>query len=147
MGLYYNNILVSIMTFGKPRFNKKVEYELIRFCTKKNLTVQGGGSKLLKAFEKTYKPKSLLSYANRRWSTGNFYIKVGFNFIENTKPNYFYFLPNEKILYSRNKFQKHKLKNLLDYYIEEKTETENMYNNNYRKIYDSGNKVFIKEYK
>jgi len=147
IGLYYNYNLVSIMTFGKPRFNKNIEYELIRFCTKKNITVQGGGSRLLKAFEKMYKPKSLLSYANRRWSTGNFYRKVGFNFIEDTKPNYFYFLPKEGILYNRTKFQKHKLKSLLSSYIEEETEKENMYNNGYRKIFDSGNKTFIKEYK
>jgi len=149
IGLYYNNILVSIMTFSKPRFNKNVEqgeYELIRFCTKKNITIQGGGSKILKYFEKTYKPKSLISYANRRWSTGNFYIKVGFTFIKDTKPNYFYFRPGENILYSRNMFQKHKLSNILENFNPNLTESENMYNNNYRKIYDSGNKKYIKYY-
>jgi len=146
IGLYYRNVLMSIMTFSKPRFNDKVEYELIRFCTKQGYTVQGGGSKLLKYFEKTYKPKSLISYANRRWSNGNFYVKSGFNFVNCTKPNYFYFKINENILYSRNKFQKHKLKDLLESFDNTMTEKENMYNNEYRRIYDCGNKVFIKEY-
>jgi hypothetical protein len=146
IGLYYEDYLVSIMTFGKPRFNKKYEYELIRFCTKKGYTIQGGGSKLLRYFEREYKPISLISYANRRWSIGNFYSKTEFKFIEDTKPNYFYFKPEENILYSRNKFQKHKLKNLLEDFNLDLTETKNMYNNGYRKIYDSGNKVFVKEY-
>jgi len=146
IGLYYRNTLMSIMTFSKPRFNDKVEYELIRFCTKQGYTVQGGGSKLLKYFEKTYKPKSLISYANRRWSNGNFYFRSGFDFVNCTKPNYFYFKINENILYSRNKFQKHKLKNLLENFNSAMTEKENMYNNEYRRIYDCGSKVFIKEY-
>ena len=30
LGLFYNNELISIMTFGKPRFDKSCEYELIR---------------------------------------------------------------------------------------------------------------------
>jgi len=146
IGLYYRDNLMSIMTFGKSRFNKDIEYELIRFCTKKSYTLQGGGSKMLNYFEKTYKPKSLISYANRRWSKGNFYIKSGFTFSHDTKPNYFYFHPKENILWSRNKFQKHKLKGLLATFNPKDTETINMFNNNYRKIYDSGNKVFIKRY-
>ena len=147
IGMYHEDNLMSIMTFGKPRFNKNIDYELIRFCTKKGYTIQGGGSRMLKYFEKTYKPKSLLSYANRRWSTGNFYIKSGFTFKYNTTPNYFYFHPKENILWSRNKFQKHKLKGLLETFNPDVTEAENMHNNGYRKIYDSGNKVYVKEYK
>ncbi len=146
IGLYYNDTLVSIMTFGKPRFNKNIEYELLRFCTKKNLTIQGGGSRMLKYFENNFNPISLLSYANRRWSTGNFYEKVGFEFIEDTPPNFFYFKPEEGIMHSRIKFQKHKLKSVLPKYDEYKTATENMYINGYRKIYDSGNKKYLKKY-
>ena len=147
IGLYYNNELMSIMTFGKSRYDKNIEYELIRFCTKKGYTIQGGGTRLLKYFERKYKPKSLISYANRRWSQGNFYEKVGFIFSHNTVPNFFYFKIDEKVLWSRNKFQKHKLKDIFENFNPNLTGTENMYNNGYRKIYDSGNKVYIKHYK
>jgi len=147
IGLYYRDILVSIMTFGKPRFNKNIEYELIRFCTKKNITIQGGGSRLLSYFEKEYKPKSLLSYANRRWSTGSFYEVTGFDFRYDSKPNFFYFIPGENKLYSRNMFQKHKLESVLETYDKELTQMENIYSNSYRKIFDCGNKVYIKTYK
>jgi len=144
LGLFYNNELVSVMTFDKSRYNKKYEYELLRFASLKNYSIIGGASKLLKYFERKYNPKSLISYANRRWSKGNLYEKLGFVFSRNTSPNYFYY--KGRTLYSRIKFQKHKLKNILDNFNEDKTELENMIDNNYRIIYDCGNMVFLKNY-
>ena len=130
LGLYYENELVSLMTFRK---HKKYQWEIARFCSKLNTVITGGASKLLKYFERTYKPSSLLSYANRRWSIGNLYEKLGFEFSHNTKPNFFYFKENENILFARQKFQKHKINfNVLD---------------EYRVIYDAGNKAYIKSYK
>lgn len=38
-GLYYNDELISIMTFGKSRF--KDEFELLRFCNKKYENIIG----------------------------------------------------------------------------------------------------------
>ena len=141
LGLFYNNTLVSLMTFGKPRFNKKYEWELLRFCNVLNTSVIGGASKLLSYFIKTYNPSSILSYANLRWSTGNLYEKLGFTLKGTSSPNYFYF-NNDLILHSRIEFQKHKLKDKLENYNPSLTELENMYNNGYRKIYDCGNLVY-----
>ena len=129
------------MTFGKPRFNKEYDYELLRFCNTLNTSVMGGASKLLSYFIKNYNPKSILSYANLRWSMGNLYEKLGFTLISQSSPNYFYF-NNDLILHSRIEFQKHKLKDKLENYNPDLTESENMYNNGYRKIYDCGNLVY-----
>ena len=145
IGLYHEDVLVSIMTFGKPRYNKDVEWELLRFSSKLNTTIVGGASKMLKYFEKTYKPSSLLSYANRRWSQGNVYEKLGFDFIEDTKPNLFY-VDSKGNIHSRIKFQKHKLKDMLDNYDDSVTGIENMLNNGYRTLYDCGNKKYIKQF-
>ena len=142
LGLYYNNELVSVMTFSKPRFNKKYDYELIRFCNKLNTSVIGSASKLFNYFIKKYNPKSIISYANRRFSNGSIYEKLGFKFLRKTAPNYFYFKPSIRILMSRNQFQKHKLANLLDKFDENLSESENMFNNGYRRIYDCGNLVY-----
>ena len=144
LGLYYNDKLMSLMTFGKPVFSKKYEYELIRFCSKVNHRIIGGASKLLKYFERNYKPKSIITYANRRWSVGNLYEKLGFTFLHNSNPNYFY-IKNGK-LYSRNYFQKHMLKDKLKLFDEDLSELQNMINNKYRVIYDCGNKVYSKLY-
>ena len=143
VGLFYNNELVSLMTFSKPRFNKNYEYELIRFCSKRNTSVIGGATKLWKYFVTKYNPNSVITYANRRFSNGEIYKTLGFTFLEKTSPNYFYFKPNEFILYSRVMFQKHKLKDILEIYDENLSESENMFNNNYRRIYDCGNLKFI----
>lgn len=149
-GLYHDNNLVSVMTFSKSRFTKEYEYELIRFCSIQNVVVVGGASRLLKHFERQIRPKNLISYANRRWSKGDLYYKLGFTHTHNSPPNYFYFKDNvkdsDKVLESRNKYQKHKLSKLLTNFDQNLTETENMYNNNYRKIYDCGNMVFVKNY-
>lgn len=51
-GLFYNDELVALMTFGKPRYNKKIDWELLRYCSKIDTQVIGGAGKLLKAFEK-----------------------------------------------------------------------------------------------
>lgn len=144
-GLYFNGELVSLISLGLSRFSKKYEWELLRFASKKKTRVQGGFSKLLKHFEKLNNPISLVSYANRRWSQGNVYEKTGFVFSHNSKPNFWY-LKNGK-LESRLKYQKHKQKDVLDTFQESKTAEENMFLNGYLKIYDTGNKVYIKQYK
>jgi len=146
-GLFYGNDLVSLITLSKGRntISGGYEYELIRFCNKINTTVIGGASKLFKYFIKKHQPKNIVSFANRRWSDGSLYYNLGFRLSHISDPNYFYFKPTENILYSRNKFQKHKLKDLLIDYDPEKTEFQNMDKNGYRKIYDSGNYVFVWE--
>ena len=143
LGLYFEDELVSVMTFSKPRFNKNYEYELIRFCSKRNTSVIGGASKLWKYFVTKYNPKSVISYANRRFSNGEIYSKLGFELIGKTEPNYFYFKMSTTQLYSRVKFQKHKLSKLLDNFNPELSETENMFNNNYRRIFDCGNLKYL----
>lgn len=75
LGLYYNNELVSIMTFGKPRYNKKYEWEIIRYCSSKN--VIGGAQKLFKHFIRDYSPKSIISYCDRSKFSGQVYTDLG----------------------------------------------------------------------
>lgn len=78
IGLFYSNELVQIMSFSKPRFNKHYQYELIREVSNSGYRIVGGKNKLLKYFEKLYKPTNLISYCDRRWFTGKSYIDMGF---------------------------------------------------------------------
>ena len=66
------------MTFGKPRYNKNYEYELIRYCSSKK--VVGGAEKLFNYFIKTYNPKSIISYCDWSKFNGNVYSKLGFKY-------------------------------------------------------------------
>lgn len=88
-GLYYNNRLVSIMTFNKPRYNKKYEYELIRYCAK--CKIIGGAEKLLKHFILDYKPKNIISYCDLSKFSGATYIKLGFSQLKKPSPSKHYY--------------------------------------------------------
>lgn len=144
LGLFYNGHLIAVMTFTKSRFNKNYEYELSRYATISNFTIVGGAGKLLKYFERIYHPKSLVTYADRRWSKGNLYFKLGFKFDHESSPNYFYVKNQHR--FSRIQFQKHKLKDILEKFNNDLSEAENMKLNKYGKIYDCGNLVFVKKY-
>ncbi len=140
-GLEYNGELVSIITIGKSRFSGKYDWEILRYCNKKYTNIIGGFSKLLKHFNKNYQG-TVISYANKRWSDGNLYEQNNFTLLHESSPNYFYFLDKKTTLYSRNQFQKHKLKDKLEKFDPILTEKENMFNNGYRRIWDCGNKVY-----
>lgn len=85
IGLYYKDELVSIMTFGKPRYNNKYQYELIRYCSKYNVT--GGAEKLFKHFIMAYTPQSVISYCDLSKFDGSTYIKLGFTKLRTSAPS------------------------------------------------------------
>jgi len=138
-GLIYNNELVQIIGFNN---HNKYDYICTRLCSKVNTMVIGGASKLLNYFVKIMKPCSILTYADARFSNGNVYNKLGFNFINHTKPNYFY-IKNHNV-YSRLQFQKHKLSKKLNNFNSDLSEAENMFNNKYRRMWDAGHLKFVK---
>jgi len=141
-GLLFNDELVAIMSFGKPRFNKNYDIELLRFAVRQGLSVVGGLSKLLKHYFKLHN-KSILTYADYRYSTGNAYDKCGFKLISSTLPSYFYLNKNHTIRYSRMQFQKHLLSKKLEVFDSNLTEWENMQLNGYDRIWDCGNCVYV----
>ncbi len=141
IGLYYNNILVNVMTFIESRFDKSIEWEISRYCNKLNYIVVGGAQRLFKYFINNFSPNSVVSYCDRRFFKGNIYNKLNFSFVGNTKNNYHY-IKNGK-MFNRINFQKHKLKDLLYLYNEEMSEFENMKNNGYDRVWDCGNLKYI----
>lgn len=144
LGLLYDDTLVSLMTFSKPRFNTNYDYELVRYCSILGTNIVGGASKLLQYFTNIKKRASIISYSDIRWSNGDLYKKLGFSFSHRTKPNYFYF-KNFNIV-NRYKTQKHKLKKLVpEHYSDNLTESEIMYNAGYIRVYDCGNDVWVRQ--
>lgn len=144
LGLYYNDELVSIMSFGSKRKNLgsshvENEYELLRFCNKLNTNVVGGAGKLLKFFIDKYKPSKIISYCDRRWSNGNLYEKIGFKLHHISSPNYFYIINNER----KNRFNYRKDILIKKYGCKnEQTEHEFCFNQGWYRIYDCGTYVY-----
>ena len=140
LGLYYQNELVSVMTFSKPRRalgskDEQGSYELVRYSSN---NVVGGASKLLKYFIKKYNPKKIFSYADRRWTLNknNLYTKIGFEITSEGKPNYWYCVRDNKRLHRYN-FRKDKL--VKEGYDKSKTENQIMLEIGYDKVWDCGN--------
>lgn len=134
-GLYYNDELVSLMTFGKSRFNKN-EFELLRYCNKLNTNVVGGASRLFNHFLKEHgEIQEVISFADRRWSIGNLYKKLEFTLVGHTDPAYYYII--DGIRHNRVEFQKHKL--IVEGFSPDKTEHEIMLSRKIYRIYDCGN--------
>lgn len=134
-GLYFNEVLMCVMNIGPYRY-KTNTLELYRFATKLNTQVVGGFSKLLK-----YVNKSMITYSDLRYSTGNIYKNFG-EFLGSSEPNYWYTKDKKKL--SRYQCQKHKLPKLLgDKFNPNETEKENMFRNGYRILYDCGNLKYI----
>lgn len=77
-GLFYKGELVSVMTFGKCRFRKDAEFELLRYCSK--CTVIGGASKLFKYAIKNMNCRSIMTYSDMSKGHGKLYEILGFKF-------------------------------------------------------------------
>jgi hypothetical protein len=143
-GLYCKNILVCVASFTKPRFNRNIEWELLRLCSQTNHTIQGGASKLFKHFITNIEPSSVISYSDKAVNGGGIYTTLGFAHSHTSKPNYKYFHKSDSsTLFSRQTFQKHKLSKKLSQFDPKQTEWENMKNHDYNRIWDCGNDVFI----
>lgn len=150
LGLFYKGKLVSVMTFCKKRIalghtHVENEYELSRFCNNYTFYIVGGASKLLKYFERKYKPKKIITYADKRWSEGGVYFKLGFTHTHDSKPSYWY-TKNCLERVHRFNFRKSELSKKLESFNHNLTEWENMNLNGWHRVWDCGNMVFIKIY-
>lgn len=134
LGLYYNNQLVSLMTFTKSNLSRKLvnTWEINRFSSLLDVSIIGGASRLFAAFLKIENPTKIISYADNRWSTGNLYNQLGFKLINNGVPNYWYLKANLVKRIHRFTLRKNQNDNQL------LTELENRQQQGYNRVWDCG---------
>ena len=96
-GLYYNNELVQLMTFGSPRYNKNYEWELLRLCTNHRYKVIGGSKKLFTRFVNETYPKSIISYCDLAKFNGDVYPTLGFTLLRISEPSLHWSKSNKQI--------------------------------------------------
>tara|TARA_R110000868_G_scaffold319497_3_gene580489 strand:- start:856 stop:2388 length:1533 start_codon:yes stop_codon:yes gene_type:complete len=139
-GLYEGDELIAIMTFLKSRYNKNFEWELSRFCVRKNTKCVGGFSRLLKHFTKKFEG-NVVSYADYSRSNGDVYRKNGFVLLKQNKPSYAYVNLSKHGIQRkhRSNFTKKKIGASTNV-----TEYDFMESQGYRKIFDCGTLVFVK---
>jgi len=120
IALCYNNEIVQIISIE----NKNNYFEITRIANKNGYFVKNGLKHLLNIFERNHEPNTIKFIGDKRFIDP-------IDIIDTLEPKGYYF------------------KNVLEL-IEEKTTNlseQEMYNLNFRKIYDAGHYIFIRELK
>ncbi len=161
LGLYYNDNLVSLMTFGKMRNSigtgkKNLEntYELVRFCSVLDTNVIGAASKLFKHFVKEYQPEAVRSFSDRAHTKGTLYPSLGFREVARSTAGYVWVNVITNVAYHRTNAQKKNIQRFLNDYDIDLTQSEKiiMESHGFVRVFDSGtitwewtksNKIYI----
>lgn len=142
-GLYYNNELVQIMTFGKPRYDKSADIELLRLCTSSGLYIVGGAQRLFKhALINNPDWKSIISYCDLAKFTGEVYLKLGMERVRTTPPQIVWSKGSDKI--SSTLLRQRGYDQLFKTSYGKGTSNEQlMIDNGWLPVYDCGQGVYI----
>jgi len=134
IALILDNEIISCLSIK----NNKNNYEILRFCNKLGISCISSFSKLFKYTKNKY-IGNYISYIDLCWGEGNVYKYAGFKLREFSKPNYWYFVGEER--FYKNDFIKRKLIKMG--YDKNKTEFEIMDNDiKALRIYDCGNAIW-----
>lgn len=140
-GLFYFGELVAVMTFGKCRYNNQFDWEIIRYACLQSFTVVGGAGKLLSGAIRELQSDSIFSYSENMIGVGNLYQKLGFEFMGETGPGFFWY--KNGVAINRQMASRFHLAKMFP------TETEVVYSTpisqfmkskGYIQVYDMGNK-------
>lgn len=137
LGLMYNDILVSAISYGKSRFSKN-ENEIYRFASLLDHQVIGALGKLLNKLPK----ENLVSYADRRISGVDSVYSKFFKHKKALSPTWWGFKYGTGHLNHRLSYTKTKVKELVPNYDDTKSVFDNMFNAGYDIIWDCGNWKF-----
>jgi orotate phosphoribosyltransferase-like protein/N-acetylglutamate synthase-like GNAT family acetyltransferase len=93
----------KIVACASVRTNRKKQKEIARLATDFNFSIHGGAARLIKNIKNDIN-EPLISMSNNRFSTGQVYKKIGFEFLHSLKPSYFY--TNFKVRIKRERCQR-----------------------------------------
>lgn len=141
-GLYHEDILVMVMSFGKPRYNKDSDLELLRLASLNGYCILGGVEKIFKQVKYDYIGNKIVSYCDVSKFTGAVYEKLGFiNSDKKLIPSYFW--TNGNIIINRSKTTHSAMAKWLKGYDSSKSQTVNMFDAKYRRFYDCGQQTWF----
>lgn len=142
LGLYTKSgELISIMTFGKPRYNKNYALELLRYCS--NSKVAGGVNKLWKYFMKKCSPRSIISYCDLNKFDGSMYKELGFNLLRTTIGVHWYNMKTKQHI-TDNLLRQRGFDQLFGTNYGKGTSNEElMIKTGFVKIYDAGQSTYV----
>lgn len=127
LGLELDGELMSLMTFGNPRFGSFDGAEMLRYCCRMGVEVVGGMSRLMSHAIRDYGVHDVMAYCNRSKFTGRSYERIGFAHVRDTSPSYVWV--NGQEVLSR-------------YSTQMTDEDATMRSRGFRRVYDCGTKVY-----
>jgi hypothetical protein len=143
LGLFYNETLVSLMTFDKPRYNKAYEYELIRYCIS-SFEIVGGAEKLFHHFIKNFTPKSVISYCDLSKFTGDIYNKLKFSLIRKSGPSRHWYNMKTKQHITDNLLRQRGFDQIFKTDFGKNSSNEElMLSHNFVEVYDCGQATYV----
>ena len=148
LGLFYKNELVEVMTFGKPRYNKKYEWELLRLCSHSDYNIIGGANRLFTHFLIDYKPKSIISYCDNSKFDGTVYKWLEFKLLDYGKPSKHWYNAKTKQHITDNLLRQRGFDQLFGTnYGKGTSNKELMIKNGFVEVYDAGQSTYVYERK
>lgn len=142
-GLYYNDTLVSVMTFGKPRYNKNYEWELLRLCSHADYRITGGAARMFSQFIKDANPSSVISYCDRAKFKGEVYNQLGFSLHHVSDPAKVWVHQDKKGYITDNYLRTQGFDRIFNTNYGKGTSNEALIiRKGYRSVYDCGQLVF-----
>lgn len=142
IGLIQGEELISLMTFGRPRYNRNVQWELYRYATQFDATVVGGASKLFSHFIKLVNPVSIVSYCDLSKFTGEIYTTLGFKLKHKSSPTRVW--SKGKRYVTDNLLRQRGFDQLFGTNYGKGTSNESlMVENGWRSVYDCGQATYI----
>lgn len=80
LGLFDDDFLLSVATFGKARFKAKQQWEFLRYAVKRGHVIHGAAGRLWEYFLNSREPESVISYIDFNHTTRreNFLLSLGY---------------------------------------------------------------------
>lgn len=141
LGLVKDDVLYQVMTFGKSRYDRNHDVELLRLCSLPGYNVVGGASKLFKFATENFGVSNIISYCDRSKFSGNVYEKIGMTLIRTTPPQEIWSKGKKKI--TANLLRQRGYDQLFGTnFGKESSNDELMIENGWLPVYDCGQLVY-----
>jgi len=123
----------NIPSKRKPELEKWIQKQKEKYHWTEN-----NGETMIDYFKNKYKPDSIISFVDKRISTGSLFKRNNFNKINESNPTFFVLGKNKLERLPNYKFKKHMLEKKLENFDKSLNEWENLKNNGYDRIWDCG---------
>lgn len=144
--LYYNNELVECMSFWKPRYNSKYEWEILRLCSHKDYKVMWWANKIFKHFLKLTNTDSIISYCDMSKFDWKVYEQLWFKLLKWNTPSKHWYSPKWENKHITDNLLRQRWYDQLFWanYWKWTSNEELMKQNGYVEIYDCWQATFVR---